>query len=119
METTVELGSRGEQQAAAFLVRKGYRILKRNYRHGKAEIDLVAQVGEVLVIVEVKTRTGAFYEALSESIPPRKIRRLVAAANHLAQELRWAGEVRFDVVQVLRTASGYNLIHLEDAFYHF
>ncbi|WP_158211877.1 YraN family protein [Robiginitalea sediminis] len=119
METTTSFGSKGEALAAAFLQQKGYRILHRNYRYRKAEVDLVASCGTILVIVEVKTRTVRFYESLAESIPRSKIRRLVAVADHLVASMGWHGEVRFDVIQVLRTGHGYDLVHLESAFYHF
>lgn len=119
MATTTETGARGEDRAAAFLKNKGYRILHRNYRLGRSEVDLVAIHGEFLVIVEVKTRTGQFYEGLSQAIPRTKMNRLVRVADYLAQSLGWQGEVRFDVVCVLRRPCGYSVIHQKNAFYPF
>ncbi len=117
--TGLELGFEGEAHAVAYLERAGYAILCRNYRYRKAEIDILAQSGSTLVVVEVKTRTGGFYEALTDSIPKAKIRRLVEATHHYIRERGLGLEVRFDIIQVVREPAGYQLIHLEDAFYFF
>ena len=119
MGHTQEIGFEGEDHAASYLERAGYRILCRNYRYRKAEIDILAQAGPFLVVVEVKTRTGNFYEALTDSIPRAKINRLVEAAHHFIQEAGVSLEVRFDIIQVIREGPGFRLVHLEDAFYFF
>ena len=51
------LGDRGEELAAAFLKRSGLKILKRNYTSPTGEIDIIARDGDMVVFVEVKTRT--------------------------------------------------------------
>jgi putative endonuclease len=119
MGTKQEIGFEGECHAVSHLERAGYAILCRNYRYRKAEIDILAQTGHFLVVVEVKTRTGGFYEALTDSIPRAKINRLVEAAHHYIQEEGLSLEVRFDVIQVIREGRGFRLVHLEDAFYFF
>ncbi|HID55979.1 TPA: YraN family protein, partial [Candidatus Poribacteria bacterium] len=67
VQTKKEIGLLGEEIAADFLRRKGYRLLERNIRIGRGEIDLVALDGETLVFVEVKTRKGLRYGHPSES----------------------------------------------------
>ncbi len=119
MGITQEIGFEGEEHAVSYLERAGYRILCRNYRYRKAEIDILARQGPFLVVVEVKTRTGSFYEALTDSIPRAKINRLVKAAHHYIQEEGLSLEVRFDIIQVIREGPGFHLVHLEDAFYFF
>ena len=52
------LGKRGEQLAVSFLEKKGYQILATNWRHRRAEIDIIAMDEDVLVFVEVKTRNN-------------------------------------------------------------
>lgn len=116
---TTELGRAGEDRAAAYLESRGYTILHRNYYYRRAEIDLIARKGPWLVIVEVKTRTGSFYEALSDSVSRLKISRLVRAAHHFAGERGLGLEIRFDVIQVLHREQGYECIHHPDAFYFF
>lgn len=119
MESTLDIGCQGEDAAVAFLKQKGYCILERNYRYRRAEIDIVACTGSLLVIVEVKTRTGSFYEALTDSISRTKINRIVLAAHHFVREHRLNLEVRFDIIQIIRKNGDHVLIHLEDAFYFF
>ena len=114
-----ELGMDGEAQAVAYLRRSGYEILCRNYRHHKAEIDILARHGAFLVVVEVKTRTDGFYESLSEAVPRAKIARLVRAADYFVRQRGLDLEVRFDIIQLTGAPGRYELVHWEDAFYFF
>ena len=114
-----ERGMEGEAQAVAFLKEHGYAILCRNYRYQRAEVDILAKRGDLLVVVEVKTRTDRFYEALSDTVSKTKIARLVRAADHFVREQGLEVEVRFDIIQLTGTPGRYTLVHWEDAFYHF
>lgn len=114
-----ELGMDGEAQAVAYLRRRGYEILCRNFRHQKAEIDILARRGPFLVVVEVKTRTDRFYESLSEAVPRAKIARLVRAADFYVRQHGLGLEVRFDIIQLTGAPGRYTLVHWKDAFYFF
>ena len=114
-----ERGMEGEAQAVTYLKEQGYAILCRNYRYQRAEIDILAIHGDFLVVVEVKTRTDHFYEALSDTVSKTKIARLVRAADHFVREQGLEVEVRFDIIQLTGTPGRYTLVHWEDAFYHF
>jgi putative endonuclease len=83
--TRREVGARGEQLAADFLVGQGYVILQRNFRCREGEIDIVAQLGESLVFVEVRTRRGSDFGAPEESISRDKREKLVALAEAFVQ----------------------------------
>ncbi|MEJ2162303.1 MAG: YraN family protein [Robiginitalea sp.] len=109
----------GEAVAVSYLRSKGYRILERNYRYRKAEIDILALQQDCLAVVEVKTRTEDFYEALSASISKPKIKRLVIAADHFVRERKLEVAVRFDIIQLKKKSAGYQLTHIKNAFYHF
>lgn len=91
-------GKRAEQQAARYLKRLGYRILKRNHRTRRGELDLVARDGDCLVFVEVKARNSGAFGPPEEALTPTKQRRLWRAAQEYLQAHPWAGPVRFDVV---------------------
>ena len=98
----LETGAGGEELAARHLVEQGCSILERNVRYPGGELDLVAEDGNDLVFVEVRTRrTGACGGAL-ESVTARKRGRVVRAAKiWLVRHPRTAGRsVRFDVVAV-------------------
>ena len=81
-----KLGTRGEALAAAHLEALGMCIAGRNYRTRYGEVDLIAQEGDTLVFVEVKTRRGSSYGTPEESVTPRKLDRLAKTAALYLQE---------------------------------
>ncbi|MEI7660599.1 MAG: YraN family protein [Bacteroidota bacterium] len=117
MKNRIELGRKGEDLAVALLEGKGYRILERNWRWGKEEIDVIAIDGPFLVVVEVKTRTSEAYAEAEVAVTKHKQRILVRAANAYARYRRHPGEVRFDVVTLIVRPEGEEISHIADAFY--
>ena len=102
------LGQEGEQAAVGYLERCGFRILDRNWRCADGEIDIVAVERRVLVICEVKTRSGTGYGSPLDAISRAKLRRLRRLA------IRWVvangvlfDEVRIDVVGLVRDRAGH------------
>lgn len=115
-----ELGELGEQMAVDLLLKKGYKIIERNWRYLKAEIDIIAQKDpETLVIVEVKTRSNSFIGNPEEFVTQKKIKLLVKAANEYVVSRKLDVEVRFDIIAVVKNSKYQNIEHLEDAFYFF
>ena len=70
------IGRTGEQIAAEYLTQKGYQLLDQNYSTRYGEIDLIALDRDVVVFVEVKTRTSNTYGAPEDSITPTKIEKM-------------------------------------------
>ena len=101
------LGRRGEELAADFLRRQGYRILETNARSRLGEIDIVADApgnGEKpLVFIEVKTRRSATFGSPLEAVASRKQHRLIRLAEaYLQQNPRLSKRVcRFDVIGIV------------------
>ncbi|WP_410471160.1 YraN family protein [Flavimarina sp. Hel_I_48] len=114
-----ELGKWGEVFAADYLLKKGYKILERNWFFAKAEIDIIAQKGEILIICEVKTRNSDFFGDPQDFVTPSKIKLLVKAANEYIVSNDLDLEARFDIIAVLKNKNREKLEHFEDAFYHF
>ena len=77
-----QLGAWGERVAATHLEAKGYRILQRNWRCARGEIDIVAQAGQMLVFVEVKTRRGRDMGAPEQGVTAGKARKLLQVAQY-------------------------------------
>jgi len=101
MSTAVEIGTYGERVAAAFVRRHGYRVLTRNFKTERGEIDLVCRHGDVLAFVEVRTRAGDLFGRPSESIDARKEEALRSAAHDYLRLLdRDDITYRFDAVEV-------------------
>jgi putative endonuclease len=114
-----EFGKEGEQLAVDYLIKQGYRIMYRNYRYLKAEIDIIAQKEGILAIVEVRSRSSDFLENIADTVTPKKIELLVMAADHYVTENDVDVDVRFDIITILKNKRQYELDHLEGAFYHF
>ncbi|KQO60214.1 YraN family protein [Curtobacterium sp. Leaf261] len=98
----IEIGRRGEEIAANWLVARGMRILERNWRCRDGEVDIVALDSDVVVLVEVKTRTGPVGGHPFEAITPRKVARLRRLAVRWCAEYPSAGprRIRLDAVAV-------------------
>jgi putative endonuclease len=94
------LGRRGERIAAAFLARRGYRVIGTGFLARRGEIDLVCRHGDRLVLVEVKTRSSDAFGAPSEAVGPRKQRALRSAAAEYRALAGWRGPIDFVVVSI-------------------
>lgn len=97
-----ELGRAGEEYAARYLRRLGFRIVARGVRYARGELDLVAWDGSTLVFVEVKTRISGRRGLPSEAVDQRKQRRMTRAAMlYLKQHRLLDHPCRFDVVAIV------------------
>ena len=100
------LGQRGEGLAAAHLEKRGYVVRERNWRCPAGVMDIVAEDGDCLVFVEVRTRRGRSFGTPEESVTPAKQAKLVEVAQTYLQEHSWDGDWRIDVVAVEMTSGG-------------
>ena len=111
------LGKQGEDLAAEYLQKKGYRILQRNFRCRRGELDLVALQGRTLVFVEVKTRRGLQFGEPREAVTQTKQQHLLQGAAYYCKLQGESGmEKRMDVVEVLFLEGKPYLRHTENAF---
>ena len=117
MATQQEIGEMAEQLAQDHLSKLGYHIHATNYHYGHLELDIVAQEGDELVIVEVKARSGLRYEHPSEAVTNSKIKRIVEAAEGYILDKNWEGETRFDVITVIFFGQNFELEHFRNAFH--
>ena len=115
-----ERGDWGEEKAARYLRRKGYRILDRNFSCRQGEIDIVAGKGGFVVFVEVKLRKSAAFAEAREFVTPRKQARILAAARLWLQAHPCEEQPRFDVIEVYAPDGidrfRVRIEHLESAF---
>jgi putative endonuclease len=117
MSRAYDLGRKGEALAAEYLEAEGFRILERNFRAGRAEIDIIALDKGILAIIEVKTRNTRYFGEPEQWVTPAKQNLLVRAANAFIKYKSFRGEVRFDVVSVVTGKNGTEISHIQDAFY--
>ena len=123
MHTTQWLGAEGEAIAARYLVARGCRIVERNYRYHRNEIDIIALDGKTLCFIEVKTRASLDKGHPAESVTARKRQEIIrAASGYLATRPDPWITCRFDVIAIhaLRLDEqrilDYKIEHIEGAF---
>jgi len=117
MAESHNLGKKGEDLAVEHLKKNGYTILRRNWKAGRLEIDIIAENKDFIVFVEVKTRTEDFMEKPQDAINREKQRSMILAADNY---IRWNSidkESRFDVIIVIKKGEEFQIGHIEDAFY--
>lgn len=112
-----ELGKKGELLAESYLVTNRYKIVGRNVRTSRGEIDLIAWQGNTLVFVEVKTRTTARFGTPAESITRQKQTKLRELALAYLQDCEsGVASFRFDVIAILFTDGQEQISHIRHAF---
>ena len=110
-------GKRGEELAAAYLAEAGCRIVERNYRCIFGEIDIVAEDGETLIFVEVKSRRSDAYGDPQLAVGHQKQKKISRIAMHYLEEKRLRHrQARFDVVAVKLLPSGHKIELIRNAF---
>ena len=116
-EKTKTLGKKGEDIAAAFLEKKGYNILFRNYKCSFGEIDIIAKHKKILSFIEVKTRSTKKYGLPQEAVTSVKQTKISRVALEFVQRYKMDNRAaRFDVVSVQSLNDGYEVDLIENAF---
>lgn len=111
-----DLGQEGEDLAVRHLIGEGYTVLERNWKFGKEEIDIIAERGDEIIFVEVKTRKTNFYGMPEVFVGKAKQRIIIRAANAYILRHNIHKEARFDVVGVIINSRERSVNHLEGAF---
>jgi putative endonuclease len=112
-----ELGKKGEEMAARFLKKNGYRIIEKNYVCKMGEMDIIAKEKDTLVFIEVKTRTSTTYGPPQLSVTPRKQSQMSKVALYFLKEKKLDDvKSRFDVVAILLGPKGEEIELIKDAF---
>jgi putative endonuclease len=115
--TNQSSGAWGEDVALRYLTRRGYRLVERNYRTRRGEIDLIVRHEDTLVFVEVKLRRTTGFGDPLEAVTPHKQRTIRSlAVQYLADRKPPFDTLRFDVIGILAGRDGLRISHIEDAF---
>ncbi len=117
MNESQSLGQTGEDLAAGHLLKKGYKILHRNWKSGRNEIDIIAENSDRVVFVEVKTRSDDIFVKPSELVPLSKQKIIINAAHWYIKRFNVMKESRFDVVTVVLKDDEPVIDHVEAAYY--
>lgn len=111
----LQTGKYGEEKAAEYLTHIGYRIIAKNVscRHG--EIDIIADDGNEIVFVEVRTRSFGWLMPPECTVGPEKIKKLKKAASIWTENRKYTGFWRIDLVAItLKEGSGPSIEHIKD-----
>lgn len=111
------LGRDGENAAASYLEDNGYKILDRNWRSGKKEVDIIARKEEEIIFVEVKTRCNNDFAEPEDAVTPQKVRNIIVAANNYIKQYKIDLEPHFDIITAIGQHNTFRIKHLKDAFY--
>jgi len=117
--TRKDKGKAAEEAAASYLQQQGWRIIERNWSCRSGELDMIAEQGEILLFVEVRSRSGLGYGMPAESIDARKIQQVRRTAEVYLHRFGISDRpIRFDAVAVMlgRDLEIRSLEHIEDAF---
>lgn len=107
----------GEDFAASYFQKLGYEITERNYHSRYGEIDLIAEKGDTVIFVEVKTRSHDCLDRAAGAVTPGKQKKLVLTALRYISENHTEKIMRFDVFEVYhRNGRIYKFNHIENAF---
>jgi putative endonuclease len=113
------LGRRGEDLAHRYLQRAGFKVIARNYRPagGENEVDIIARDGDILVFVEVKSRSSAEYGSPDRAIGLEKQKHITIAARSYATRagIEW-NQVRFDTIAIVFSKPP-SVVHQRDVFF--
>lgn len=111
------LGQKGEENAVRHLEKSGYKIRHRNWKAGRHEIDIVAEKKDVIVFIEVKTRTDNYQMHPVSAVTKEKQKSIIYAADSYLQRYNIDKESRFDVITIITSGDNFDIDHIEDAFY--
>lgn len=118
MATHNDFGKDAEAEAVRFLIQNNYKILERNWRFLKAEIDIIAidETASELVIIEVKSLNSDSLKNPEEAVNKKKRKLLIIAADHYVTSKSITLEVRFDIISMLKRNSSWKIIQIKNAF---
>ena len=110
-----DIGRLGENIACTYLENKGYKILDKNWRWKKYEIDIVALQNNILVFIEVKTRQYGNGEFPEDIISHKKEKQLIEAANAYIERKNTEYEAQIDVIYILLKKYKHIIKHIKEA----
>jgi putative endonuclease len=116
MGNNIDKGRQGELIAKEYLVAKGYNILNLNYRNKIGEIDIIALDKDILVFIEVKTRTSVKFGYAYEAVNRKKQEKIIYCSHlYMKQKKLLNYQMRYDIIEVYLTPE-LKINHIENSF---
>ena len=117
MSWNKKIGDKGETVAVEYLQRLGYIVLETNWRHSHKEIDIIALFENLIIFIEVKTRTSNSFGKPYEAVSEQKQEFLIDAAEYYIEQNDILQETRFDIISIEKTGNTHHIEHIKDAFH--
>lgn len=109
-----EIGKQGEDLVEKYLIKKGYKILDRNFSCKRGEIDIIAFYKKQIIFIEIKSRTNKKYGLPSEAVNKRKLEKIYKTAEYYLYCRNLENEnIRIDVIEVYINEKRYYINHLK------
>lgn len=116
MVNNIDKGKTGEKIAKNYLINKGYTIIEINYKNKIGEIDIIAMHNDILVFIEVKTRTSYKYGYAFEAVDIRKQRKIInTSLAYIKYKNHHNIQFRYDIMEIYLT-NNLKINHIENAF---
>ena len=116
MKNNKEKGAMGEEIAARYLANKGYRIIDRNYRTNIGEIDIIALKDDLLIFIEVKSRTNIIYGYPYEAVNWKKQEKIIKSSLIYMKHKKLKDyQIRYDIIEIY-LQNNRKINHIENAF---
>jgi putative endonuclease len=109
-------GRQAENIAKQYFIRYCYQITHRNFRYGFSEIDLIVQKNNLLIFVEVKSKSAIDFGEPEKNIRPAQIKRIKIAAEAFLVMANWEKDIRFDTILLTFFPQAIKIEHFKDAF---
>lgn len=116
MSKSFDFGREAENFAADYFEKNGYKILARNYIYQKAEIDLIVQKDQLLLVIEIKARAYNPIVSPEKSVDNKKKKLLILATHQFITINNMDVDVRFDILALEKKEAQWFINHIEDAF---
>lgn len=119
MSKHLTLGKQGELLAKKYLIERHYEILATNYVHKRYELDIIALKDQILIFVEVKTRSTDIFGSPEDAVGFLKEKHITEASEGFIlknDDLKYT-DIRFDIISVIIKNNTTTVNHIEDAFF--
>ena len=114
--TNKTIGNKGENIASEYLIKNGFIIIKKNYRFGHYEIDLIAKRDSCLHFVEVKFRSNNSFGYPESFVSNDQKNRIKLAADEYIHKIDWTKNIMFDIISIEKCEDGCKILFFEDSF---
>ena len=116
MSLLKKIGDKGEELAMTLLKNKGFEILEKNYRYKRSEIDLIIKKNDLIVFIEVKTRTNTSFGNPEDFVDEKKMEKVRVGAEAYMELIQWEKNIRFDIIAIVSKNGQDQVVHFEDAY---